>query len=73
MVKKWKVWKRNCRSRCRSKKTVEKILQDVAKRGDEAVRELSIKFDNYSPDNFILSQEEIETAISKVSKEILRY
>ena len=50
------------------KKTVEKILQDVAKRGDEAVRELSIKFDNYSPDNFILSKEEIETAISKVSK-----
>ena len=50
------------------KKTVEKILQDVAKRGDEAVRELSIKFDNYSPDNFILTKEEIETAISKVSK-----
>ena len=50
------------------RKTVEKILQDVAKRGDEAVRELSIKFDNYSPDNFILSKEEIETAISKVSK-----
>ena len=48
------------------KKTVEKILQDVAKRGDEAVRELSIKFDNYSPDNFILSQEEIDIAISKV-------
>ena len=50
------------------RKTVEKILQDVAKRGDEAVRELSIKFDNFSPDNFILSKEEIETAISKVSK-----
>ena len=50
------------------RKTVEKILQDVAKRGDEAVRELSIKFDNYSPNNFILTKEEIETAISKVSK-----
>ena len=50
------------------RQTVEKILQDVAKRGDEAVRELSNKFDNYSPDNFILSKEEIETAISKVSK-----
>ena len=50
------------------RKTVEKILQDVVNRGDEAVRELSIKFDNYSPDNFILSQEEIDIAISKVSK-----
>ena len=48
------------------KKTVEKILRDVVNRGDEAVRELSIKFDNYSPDNFILSQEEIDIAISKV-------
>ena len=50
------------------RKTVEKILQDVSKRGDEAVRELSIKFDNYSPDNFILTKEEIDIAISKVSK-----
>ena len=50
------------------RKTVEKILQDVVNKGDEAVRELSIKFDNYSPDNFILSQEEIDIAISKVSK-----
>ena len=50
------------------RKTVEKILRDVVNRGDEAVRELSIKFDNYSPDNFILSQEEIDIAISKVSE-----
>ena len=48
------------------RKTVEKILQDVVNKGDEAVRELSKKFDNYSPDNFILSQEEIDIAISKV-------
>ena len=50
------------------KKTVEKILQDVTSRGDQAVRELSEKFDNYSPDNFILSEDEIQIAISKVSK-----
>tara|TARA_B100001059_G_scaffold129148_1_gene129039 strand:+ start:3229 stop:4536 length:1308 start_codon:yes stop_codon:yes gene_type:complete len=48
--------------------TVETILNDVSKRGDEAVRELSIKFDNYDPENFILSQNEIEKAIDKVSK-----
>ena len=48
--------------------TVENILYDVGKRGDEAVRELSKKFDNYEPENFILTDNEIETAISKVSK-----
>ena len=50
------------------KKTVEHILSDVSKRGDEAVRELSKKFDNYEPENFILTEQEIEKAISEVSK-----
>jgi sulfopropanediol 3-dehydrogenase len=50
------------------KKTVENILSDVSKRGDEAVRELSKKFDNYEPENFILTEQEIEKAISEVSK-----
>ena len=40
----------------------------MRKRGDNAVRELSKKFDNYEPENFILTHKEIETAISKVSK-----
>ena len=48
--------------------TVETILSDVSKRGDDAVRELSIKFDNYDPESFILSENEIDKAISKVSK-----
>ena len=48
--------------------TVENILSDVGKRGDEAVRELSKKFDNYEPENFILTDDEIQKAISKVSK-----
>ena len=34
--------------------TVESILADVSSRGDMAVRELSKKFDNYSPNNFCL-------------------
>ena len=48
--------------------TVENILSDVSERGDEAVRELSKKFDNYEPENFILTDNEIEIAISNVSK-----
>ena len=50
------------------KSTVENVLSDVGKRGDEAVRELSKKFNNYEPENFILTDNEIEKAISKVSK-----
>ena len=50
------------------RKTVEDILSDVSNRGDVAVRELSKKFDNYEPENFILSEQEIENAISKVEK-----
>ena len=48
--------------------TVEQILSDVSKRGDVAVRELSKKFDNYEPKNFILTEQEIENAINQVPK-----
>ena len=53
------------------KRTVESILNDVSKRGDDAVRELSLKFDNYSPKNFILNKNEIENIIDKVNKKDL--
>ena len=29
--------------------TVESVLADIAARGDAAVRDLSVKFDNYAP------------------------
>ncbi|HSO48768.1 MAG TPA: histidinol dehydrogenase, partial [Rhizobiaceae bacterium] len=47
--------------------TVEAIIADVEKRGDEAVRELSVKFDGYSPQAFRLSQSQIDALISRVS------
>ena len=50
------------------RKTVEDILSEVSNSVDVAVRELSKKFDNYEPENFILSEQEIENAISKVQK-----
>jgi sulfopropanediol 3-dehydrogenase len=46
---------------------VETTLADIADRGDTAVRDLSEKFDKYSPPNFRLTQSEIEAAMSKVS------
>lgn len=47
---------------------VESILADIELRGDNAVRELSKTFDNWSPKNFRLTDQEIEFAISKVGK-----
>ncbi len=46
---------------------VESTLADIEQRGDAAVRDLSVKFDNYSPGKFRLSQSEIEAAMQKVS------
>ena len=47
---------------------VEAILDEIRRRGDEAVRELSKKFDSWNPDSFRLSETEIEMAMSKVAK-----
>ncbi len=47
---------------------VEEILADIEARGDAAVRELSEKFDNWSPESYRLSEKEIETAMSQVAK-----
>ena len=46
--------------------TVEGILAEVEERKDKAIRELSEKFDRWSPADFRLSPAEIERAIAKV-------
>ncbi|WP_430260328.1 histidinol dehydrogenase [Neorhizobium sp. IRS_2294] len=46
---------------------VEATLKDIETRGDAAVRDLSAKFDNFSPASFRLTTSEIEAAINKVS------
>ena len=50
------------------RETVEQILIDVDERKDTAVRELSRKFDNWSPPSFKLTADEIERAIAQVRK-----
>ena len=50
------------------RETVEQILADVEARRDAAVRELSETFDKWSPASFKLTPQEIERAISQVSK-----
>ena len=42
------------------REAVEGMLRDISERGDEAVRQLSIRFDKYERDNYRLSEEEIQ-------------
>ncbi len=48
------------------KSTVEGILADISGRGDAAVRELSKKFDKWSPASFRLSDDEIQAAVARL-------
>jgi sulfopropanediol 3-dehydrogenase len=50
------------------RETVEGILGDIEARGVEAVRDLSQKFDNWAPENFKLSPQEVERAIDQVAR-----
>ena len=52
----------------RVRHTVEGIIADIKTRGDAAVRELSVKFDKWSPAAFRLSKAEIETIVASVSR-----
>jgi sulfopropanediol 3-dehydrogenase len=49
------------------RETVEGILGEIEKEGDAAVRRLSDKFDNYTPENFRLIDSEIEVVMFPVA------
>ena len=51
--------------------TVEDILADIEGRGDAAVRELSEKFDSWSPDSFRLSDADIAELVASVAPETI--
>ena len=48
------------------RETVETLLEDIEKRGDTAVRELSERFDQWSPEKFRLSDEKIQACIDRL-------
>ena len=50
---------------------VRGIISDIRARGDDALRELSQKFDGWNPPAFRLSAEQIEAAIAQVPEEVL--
>ncbi len=51
------------------KATVEAILDDVAARGEAAVRELSTRLDKWSPPNFRLAPSEIDALIASLPEQ----
>ncbi len=52
----------------KTRQIVEATLKDIETRGDAAVRELSEKFDGYTPDAFRLTQAQIDDLISQLSE-----
>src|SRR5882672_8634280 len=55
----------------KTRQTVEGILADVRARGDAAVRELSERFDKWSPANFRLSEAEIRDLVAQVPEQTI--
>ena len=55
----------------RVRRTVEEILADIESRGDAAIRDLSGRFDNWSPESFRLDEEEIAGLVASVPAETI--
>jgi len=53
------------------KATVETTLKDIETRGDAAIRELSEKFDDWSPESFRLSDEEIAACVERLPEQTI--
>ena len=51
--------------------TVEAILGDIEKRGDQAVRELAVRFDGMDRDDYRLSQSEIDACIAQLPRQAI--
>tara|TARA_R110000751_G_scaffold288076_4_gene393218 strand:+ start:69015 stop:70337 length:1323 start_codon:yes stop_codon:yes gene_type:complete len=51
---------------------VEKTLADIEKRGDDAVRELSRKFDKWDREDFRLTQDEIDQCLDQLTARDIR-
>ncbi len=49
---------------------VENVLREVKTRGDEAIREFTIKFDNVNVSSFTVTQNEIERVCERIPKNV---
>jgi sulfopropanediol 3-dehydrogenase len=53
------------------RQAVEGILDDVRRRGDAAVRELSAKFDRWEPTSFRLTKDEIDALVASLPRQTI--
>jgi sulfopropanediol 3-dehydrogenase len=53
------------------RETVEGLLADIENRGDEAIRELAIRFDKLDREDYRLSQKEIDDCIAQLSRQAI--
>ena len=53
------------------RETVATVIADVRARGDDAVRDYSEKFDNWSPERFKLDAEQIERIVAGVPEQVI--
>lgn len=51
--------------------SVTNVIADIRERGDEAVREYSLKFDNYGPESFLLSEEQLQEILARVPEQVI--
>lgn len=51
-------------------KAVSNIIKDIEENGDKSIRELSVKFDKWSPKSFLLTQENIEKIVDSVDETV---
>lgn len=54
----------------KTKQIVANTLKDIEEQGDKAVRDLSIKFDKWDPEQFKLSQEQIEEIVDSIPEDV---
>jgi sulfopropanediol 3-dehydrogenase len=50
------------------RETVESVLAEIEARGDEAVRELSVRFDKWDREDYRLTEQEIEACLAQLTK-----
>ena len=69
-IKKGRTVEQRAEADARAQEAVKGILDDIRTRQDEAVRELSQKFDQWNPDSFKLSAQQIQAIVGALSAQV---
>jgi sulfopropanediol 3-dehydrogenase len=55
------------------RRTVAELLADVERRGEEAVREWSLRLDGWAPDSFVVGADEVAAAAAELPDDLRRH